>query len=379
MPTVPATGNQVPAVLDEPVAVSAAMFRLVAAGLRELWARIVAADPGADTSPLLLGYDVHPTADGPVLIEVNTNAGGILAAISAAREVNDCCAAWEQDRLHGQLLELFRHDLLGGEPGRAGVVAIVDDALSTQPLREEMHALAALMRDAGADVRVIDAAELGFRDGRLRHGDLAIDRVYWRSTDFLLEEARHAPLRRAVAERTTAIAPSPQSYRAIADKRRFIEWSLRPELARDPETGQRFLVAETVPMGSRTVDVWYAERRHWVFKPASGYGSRGVYVGKSISRHKLAQLPPDEYLAQHYHAHPLLERAGASWKYDVRFFADRGTIIGAAARVFQGQVMGLRTPGSGFAPVRVGDTCCLTDALVQASLSGEHSRRRPPC
>lgn len=365
-----AAAAQAPPVLRDAVPVSPAAFRLISAGIHALWARIVAADRGADARPLLLSYDVHPSADGPVLIEVNTNAGGVLAAIAAARQVNDCCAEWEQEQLHGRLLELFRRDLLGHEPHRAGVVAIVDDALATQPLLGEMQMLADMMRVQGADVRVIDAAELEYRDGRLRHGDLAIDRIYWRSTDFELEEPRHEPVRRAVAEGTTALAPSVQAYHAIADKRRFVEWSQQPELARDAATGQRFLIAETVPMNSRTIDAWHAERKRWVFKPATGHGSRGVYLGKSISWHKLLQLPADNYLAQRYIPHPHLQREGAAWKYDIRFFGDRGQIIGAAARLFQGQVMGMRTPGSGFAPIRVDAACCLLGALAQVQARG---------
>lgn len=359
----------VPAILGDSVPVSPAALRLISHGVHVLWARIVAADPAADARPLLLSYDVHPTADGPVLIEVNTNAGGVLSAIAAASQVNDCCAQWEQEMLHGRLLELFRRDLLGSEPQHAGCVAIVDDALATQPLLGEMQTLANMMRGEGADVCVIDAAELHYHEGRLRHGDIAIDRVYWRSTDFMLEESRHEAVRRAVAEGTTALAPSPQAYRAIADKRRLVEWSQQPELARDAVSGLRFCLAETVPMNARSLEAWYAERKHWVFKPVSGHASRGVYVGKSISRQKLAELPVADYLAQRYAPHPQLDRNGAAWKYDIRFFADRGQIIGAAARVFQGQVVGLSAPGSGFAPIRVDTACCLIGALAQGRQS----------
>jgi hypothetical protein len=69
------------------------------------------------------------------------------------------------------------------------------------------------------------------------------------------------------------------------------------------------------------------------------------------------------YIAQRYAPHPLIDRHGCAWKYDVRFFADRGSVIGAAARVFQGQVVGMRGAGSGFAPVQIGDRCCLVRAL----------------
>jgi hypothetical protein len=63
----------------------------------------------------------------------------------------------------------------------------------------------------------------------------------------------------------------------------------------------------------------------------------------------------------------MFDRNGHEWKYDIRFYADRGSVIGAAARVFQGQVVGMRKPGSGFAPVRVGDNCCLIGALAKSA------------
>lgn len=350
-------------VLADPVPLAEASLDLVRKGIAQLWSRIVAADPRADQRPLLLSYDVHPGPDGPVLIEVNTNAGGIATAMQAAREINPCCRDWEQEILEGRLLELFQRDLLGDDPARAGVVAIVDDQLAAQALLPEMHALAALIRRCAPDVRVVDAAELGYADGRLRHGAVAVDRIYWRSTDFLVVEPRHAAIRRALDEGTVILAPSPQAYAAIADKRRFLDWSHQPELARDAD--HAFRIAETVPMASRTAEQWHADRAQWVFKPASGYGSRGVYVGKSISRHKLADLPVDAYLAQRYAPHPVLDRDGHAWKYDIRFYADRGAVIGAAARVFQGQVVGMRGAGSGFAPVRVGNSCCLVNALAR--------------
>lgn len=157
-------------VLPAPVPLSPVALRLVSHGIAALWARILKEDPSADSQPLLLSYDVHPTPQGPVLIEVNTNAGGVLTAIQAAREVNECCADWEQGQLEARLLALFRRDLLGDDPQRAGVVAIVDDDLARQPLLAEMQALAALLRPFAGEVRVVDAAELAFSGGRLRHG-----------------------------------------------------------------------------------------------------------------------------------------------------------------------------------------------------------------
>ncbi len=367
-PSSPARDNSfgLPVVADS-VPVSPLALQLVCRGIEALWQRIVAANPLADARPLLLSYDVHPTPAGPVLIEVNTNAGGVLTAMQAAQKGNECCADWQHGQLEARLLALFRRDLLGPDRQTTGVIAIVDDQLSAQPLLTEMQALAELIRPFAEEVLVIDALALRFSEGRLRHENKPIDRVYWRSTDFLLTEPRHEGIRRAVLEMSTILAPSPEAYSAIADKRRFIEWSAQPELARDDPTGLSFRIAETEPMSARATAAWYADRSHWVFKPASGFASRGVYVGKSISRKKLAELPADDYLAQRYAAHPVIDRDGREWKYDVRFFADRGQIIGAAARVFHGQVLGMREPGSGFAPIHVGAACCLIGALAIAA------------
>lgn len=63
-------------VLDDAVPVSPVAMRLVPVGVQALWKRIVEVHPQAESRPLLLSYDVHPSPEGPVLIEVNTNAGG---------------------------------------------------------------------------------------------------------------------------------------------------------------------------------------------------------------------------------------------------------------------------------------------------------------
>jgi hypothetical protein len=354
-------------VLEAPVPVAPAAMRLVAAGIGALWARIVAAEPRTDARPLLLSYDVHPTPDGPVLIEVNTNAGGLLTAIQAARSFNQCCAQWEQDLLEQRLVQLFRRDLLAATPAATGHVAIVDDRLQAQALLPEMQAIAGLLAPHALSVAVADASELALREDRLWRGDRPVDRIYWRSTDFLLTEPAHADIRRAVDAGAVVLAPAPAAYAAIADKRRFLEWSREPLLAVDSASGQGFRMAQTVPFAGRTAGEWYVDRDNWVFKPVSGYGSRGVYVGRSISRQKLASLPPEHYLAQRYAPHPVVDRDGHEWKYDVRFFADRGEVIGAVARVFLGQVVGMKAPGSGFAPIRAGDACCLLDALAAAA------------
>ena len=300
----PASPFGVP-VLMAPVSVSFASMRLITLGIHDLWQRIIAADPKADYRPLILSYDVHPTAAGPVLIEVNTNAGGILTAIEAARHGNECCAEWERGLLEQRVLALFRRDLLGDDAQSTGVVAIVDDQLASQALLAEMHALAALIRPHTRQVLVVDAAELAYSDRRLWHGDTAIERVYWRSTDFLLTDPTHAPIRRAMQEGTIVIAPTPEAYGAIADKRRLVDWSRQPELSRDETMGVVFRIAETsllpipsIPAEStetRLVACFFRSCTNTSVTPFVSKGTRFVAFEWKLTYRPLAEMrhPPE--------------------------------------------------------------------------------------
>ena len=121
-------------VVESAIPLSQPALELVKRGVATLWSRISSADPRAEERPLLLSYDVHPTPQGPVLIEVNTNAGGIAAAMWAARHVNVCCAEWEHATLEKRLLALFQRDLLG------------DDSLRRQELSRSLTTIWLLSR-----------------------------------------------------------------------------------------------------------------------------------------------------------------------------------------------------------------------------------------
>ena len=103
---------------------------LVKRGVAVLWSRISAADPRAEDRPLLLSYDVHPTPHRPVLIEVNTNAGGLRPPCGRL-DMSRSAPGMEHATLESAS-RVFRHDLLGDDPSLAGVVAIVDDELASR-------------------------------------------------------------------------------------------------------------------------------------------------------------------------------------------------------------------------------------------------------
>ena len=104
----------------------------------------------------------------------------------------------------------------------------------------------------------------------------------------------------------------------------------------------------------------WAERKDLFFKPNSGYGSRGAYRGGNLTKRVYAEILQGDYVAQKLA--PPGERAvcvhdaePTLLKYDVRCYVYDGQIQLVAARLYQGQTTNFRTPGGGFALVRVVD------------------------
>jgi hypothetical protein len=118
------------------------------------------------------------------------------------------------------------------------------------------------------------------------------------------------------------------------------------------------ILAETIPetrllAGLSTEEAWRT-RKQWVFKPDTGYASRGVYVGEELTKHKLAELVPEQTLIQRRIPPSLtLGEQGQAFKTDYRLFVYRDRILASAARIYQGQVTNLRTENGGFAKVRL--------------------------
>ncbi len=100
-------------------------------------------------------------------------------------------------------------------------------------------------------------------------------------------------------------------------------------------------------------DIW-SRRKKLIFKPVTRFASRGVLVGKGITKKRFADLDPETTLVQDVVA-PSVEttETGEEFKMDLRLFVYRDHLIGVGARLYQGQVTNLRTEGGGFAPVRI--------------------------
>jgi len=317
----------------------------------------------------LMGYDFHLTAEGPRLIEVNTNAGGAFLNALAGQAQRVCCGDVGVGLAEGEA-EAFaeaarrmiaREWLYQGRTGAPHRIAIVDDAPAEQYLYPEFLVAQRVLAVGGAEVLILDPAVLTYDNGALSGPNGPIDLVYNRLVDFAFDEPRHAALRQAYLDGRVVVTPNPHLHALYADKRDLI---LLSDTARLAEWGVSAPAIEALKAVPRTIrvtpentdDLW-RERRQWFFKPTRGHASKGVYRGEKLTTRVWAEIRGADYVAQAYA--PPSERQVAidgrpeTRKLDVRLYTYDGEVLLSAARLYQGQATNLRTPGGGFAPLFV--------------------------
>ena len=328
-------------------------------------------DPGGALG-VFFGYDFHVTEGGFGLIEINTNAGGAMLNAVLARAQRVCCPAMAHlvpppataDALEARIVAMFRQEwALSGHTRPLRSIAIVDEAPAQQYLYPEFLLFQQLFERHGLQAVIAGPDEFSLRGGLLWHGELAIDLVYNRLTDFSLATPASATLREAYLESAMVLTPHPQAHALYADKRNLALLSDAKQLQTlgVPQATQAVLltsIPHTEVVKLENAERLWRERRHLFFKPFAGFGGRAAYRGD-----KLTQRVWQEILAGDYIAQALVlpgERTISSQepaqvlKFDLRDYTYDGQVQWVAARLYQGQTTNFRTPGGGFAPVYEG-------------------------
>ncbi len=318
-------------------------------------------NPGHDA--VMMGYDFHLAPQGPRLIEVNTNAGGGLLAYLAHVPGTPLARAELPVRLKRQLLASFAAEMRsfsGGRRERPRGIAIIDENPQDQFLFAEMQAFAELFqREWGISAVICDPAGLAADETGVFADGHPIDLIYNRHCDFYLEGGEMAGIGAAYRAGAVCLTPNPFVYGLLADKRRMALWSAREALAPlglTPASRERLLamVPESRLLIALDPETVWRQREELVFKPVSRFGSRGVLLGRKISRTRFEALPPRETLVQRLVPPSLTQTGeGEELKTDYRLYVYRSRVLGLAARLYQGQVTNLRTAGGGFAAVRL--------------------------
>jgi hypothetical protein len=314
------------------------------------------------------GYDFHLSAQGPRLIEINTNAGGGWLNLGLDPRIREAAAASDQEfedtarNCDAPLVAMFEAEWqhARGFSTSRPAIAIVDDDPERQFLFPEFQLAAAILRAHGYQAYISDPRELERVNGAVFYRGNKIDLIYNRLTDFFLRAPNHADLLMALLADEVVITPSPRVYASCADKRN-LAWLSQPStlLALDlaPELVSRVTqwVPETEIVSLARADEFWSRRRDLFFKPRWGFGSRAAYRGAKLTRATFQAIVNDDYVAQRFVA-PSETQLGCgetneTLKVDFRNYTYGGRTLVRAARAYQGQTTNFRTPGGGFAPI----------------------------
>jgi hypothetical protein len=191
--------------------------------------------------------------------------------------------------------------------------------------------------------------------------DNKIDLVYNRLTDFSLQQ--HPALRQAYQDGLVVLTPSPSHYACYADKRNLARLTdadgLRSLGVDESDIATLHLgIPHTIVVRPDMEESLWAERKSLFFKPNSGYGGKGAYRGEKLTRRVFGEIMQGDYVAQKLAPPGELSvcvngDVPVSLKCDVRCYVYDGQVQLVAARLYQGQTTNFRTPGGGFALVRV--------------------------
>ena len=316
---------------------------------------------------VFMGYDFHLTADGPRLIEVNTNAGGaFLNALLAkaqrvcCKEVKDALRIIRAEEFDSAVMDMFQSEWklqrVHGSPRR---IAIVDDQPQNQYLYPEFLLAQRFFRQHGIDAIIADSQQLRYDRSRLWIDGEPIDLVYNRLVDFSFDDPSHEALRTAYLDGAVVVTPNPRVHALFADKRNLamlsdqaslVAWELPADMIADLVG-----VPRTVVVSEANAEQLWQTRRKLFFKPATGHGSKAVYRGDKLTKGVWTEILAGPYVAQEFAApsERMIKIDGTSVvrKIDVRLYVYDRQVLISAARLYQGQTTNFRTAGGGFAPV----------------------------
>ncbi len=324
---------------------------------------------------VFFGYDFHLSAEGPQLIEINTNAGGALLNAIVARTQNSCCdLAGEETPAHSigttiphnpeqAFIEMFLEEWQaerGQQPLRS--IAIVDEDPQSQYMLPEFLLFKKLFEQNNITAVICDPSELVYRDQALWHGTQCIDLVYNRLTDFGLEATAHQSLLEAYLAEAVVVTPHPRAHALYADKRNLTlltDEAALIDIGVDAKTRAILLtgIAHTVSVDPGDAETLWSSRKQLFFKPAKGYGSKAAYRGDKLTRRVFGEILQSDYVAQAL-VQPSerqleIENKIVDFKLDLRHYVYKGQTQLIIARLYQGQTTNFRTPGGGFAQVLV--------------------------
>ena len=305
-------------------------------------------DPG--NKAICMSYDFHVDPQGHLkLIEINTNAAFLALGheMYQMRELPLPVSDFSMAELRASIETEMK---LQGKAFDDLRVAIIDEEPEKQRLFAEFLVYQSYFEQWGWETQIADFRQLP-----------PSDFVYNRLTDFYFEHPESQKLRAQYLDRSVCFSPNPFEYFLLADKQRMIDWShqefwnqLSPEAqALKPLIQMNLPYAKDIH--EQTADEVWADRKRFFFKPKRAFGAKQSYRGATVTRRAFDEAVHSEFIAQEFVPAPEVKvetpEGEQSFKYDLRFYAYQDRVQMAVARLYQGQVTNLKTPGGGFTPI----------------------------
>lgn len=300
---------------------------------------------------MCMSYDFHLTPEHDLkLIEINTNAAflGLSWPLYQSRGIPWPVPGFNLQELKGNIEEELS---LSNPSVTSGPWVILDEKPEEQRLRLEFDFFLSLFRKWGLEARIAGIDEVTTKDRF----------VYNRYTDFYFEEEKSKSLRELYLTKNTCFSPHPFEYLTLADKIRLQELSENPEVYRSRLAADQVKAIERALLTSEELTtknaerIW-SERKKLFFKPLRAFGGKQTYRGASVSRKMFDGLIDQGILAQEFCPAPEVRKetpdGQQDFKYDLRFYAYKGRVQGAIARLYQGQLTNMRTKHGGFTCIR---------------------------
>lgn len=292
------------------------------------------------TRGVFVSYDFHISTNGPKLIEINTNAGGVFLANKILKA----------DELFEQAVMqmFFKEYNLGRQTSeKPRTIAIVDENPNKQYLYPEFLLFQETFKKYGIDTFITDPKNLIVKNDKLFLHDIEIDLIYNRLTDFYFEKPENKQLLEAFQKNLCVITPSPTHYCLYADKLNLIKLGTYNKSEILNNTLLKIIIVDEQEKVKLQKD-----KKLFFFKPLKGYGGKGAYCGKKMTT-KIWDSIDSSYLAQECVRAPEISSASQKMRYDLRVVTYDGAIQQILARVYSGQVTNFKTKGGGYAKVQI--------------------------
>ena len=311
---------------------------------------------------ILSCYDFHLDGEVPKLIEINTNAGGFFLNYDLLKSSTICCSHAQRqsiENIEEKIISMFKNEFKKTSSKELKTVAIIDENPETQYLYFDFVLCKNILEKNGIKTFIVNSKDLQVVDATAMYNGISIDLVYNRLTDFYFNNEENKKFLPLLESSTTAISPNPNDYILFANKANLLHLqnidAYKDVLSHNEIDILKKTLLETIMVSQDKEEYLWGNRKKYFFKPINGYGGRGTYNGKGLTKKVWEYISSNSYIAQETipanTKNKQIDGKEESFKFDVRAYTYQGRILLLGARVYQGQTTNFRTLGGGFASV----------------------------